>query len=340
MSNTPFSVLDLCPIVEGGDAAQALRNTLDLAQHAERWGYHRYWLAEHHNMPGVASAATAVVIAYVAGGTEHIRVGAGGIMLPNHSPLVIAEQFGTLESLFPGRIDLGLGRAPGTDLAAARALRRSFGAPEAFPRDVAELMAYFRPAEPGQAVQAVPGAGLDVPVWILGSSLFGAQLAAALGLPYAFASHFAPAHLTQALEVYRSQFQPSEQLTEPYVMLGVNVIAAETDAEARVLMTSLQQAFINLRRGHPGPLPPPVEDMARHMTPVEDEMLAEMLACSVVGSQQTVRDGLEDFIARTGADEIMVTAQIFDHAARLRSFELTAQARKMLATSASCAEVA
>jgi len=324
----PLSVLDLSPILEGGDAAQALRHTLDLARHAERWGYHRYWLAEHHNMAGVASAATAVVIGHVAGGTERIRVGAGGIMLPNHAPLVVAEQFGTLASLYPGRIDLGLGRAPGTDQTTARALRRSAALDaDSFPQDVVELLTYFRPARPGQLVRAVPGEGLDVPVWILGSSLFGAQLAAALGLPYAFASHFAPQQLARAVEVYRSGFQPSARLDRPYVMLGVNVFAADTDDEARRLMTSVQQAFANLRRGQPGPLPPPVDDIASVLHPIEQGMVAEALACSVVGAPDAVRRGLADVVARTGADELMVTSQIFDHAARLRSYEITAQVR-------------
>jgi luciferase family oxidoreductase group 1 len=333
---TPFSVLDLSPIVDGGDAAQALRNTLDLARHAEAWGYRRFWLAEHHNMRGVASAATAVVIGYVAGGTSTIRVGAGGIMLPNHAPLVIAEQFGTLESLYPGRIDLGLGRAPGSDQVTARALRRTLaGDVDAFPQDVVELMAYFGPAAPGQAVQAVPGTGLHVPIWILGSSLFGAQLAAALGLPYAFASHFAPRLMMPAAELYRAQFRPSAQLARPYVMLGVNVFAADTDDEARRLFTSMQQAFVNLRRGRPGPLPPPVAGFDEQLTPMERLGLEEMLACSVVGSPDTVREGLDAFAARTGADELMVTSQIFDHAARLRSYEITAAAREALAVARS-----
>jgi luciferase family oxidoreductase group 1 len=322
----PLSVLDLAPIVEGGDAAQALHNSLDLARHAEQWGYHRFWLAEHHSMPGIASAATAVVIGHVAAGTSTIRVGAGGIMLPNHAPLVIAEQFGTLASLFPGRIDLGLGRAPGSDQLTMRALRRSPAAAETFPHDVVELMGYFQPATPGQLVRAVPGAGLEVPIWILGSSLFGAQLAAALGLPYAFASHFAPALMMQAIELYRAQFQPSEQLQSPYVMLGLNVFAADTDDEAQLLFTSLQQAFVNLRRGQPGPLLPPVKGYAEQLTPMEHLALGETLSCSVVGSPDVVRRGLADFIARTGADELMVTAQIFDHAARLRSIEITAAA--------------
>jgi luciferase family oxidoreductase group 1 len=327
----PFSVLDLSPIVEGGGATQALRNTLDLARHAERWGYRRYWLAEHHNMPGVASAATSVVIGHVAAGTSTIRVGAGGIMLPNHAPLVIAEQFGTLEALFPGRIDLGLGRAPGTDALTSRALRRNLASDaDDFPEDVVELMTYFRPAEPGQRVQAVPGAGLNVPLWILGSSLFGAQLAAMMGLPYAFASHFAPAQLMQAIELYRGRFRPSAQLAQPYVMLGLNVFAADTDEEARRLWTSLQQAFVNLRRGRPGPLPPPVDGFESQLSPMEREMLDQALSCSVIGSPETVRRGLESFIARTRPDELMITAQIFDHAARLRSFELTAEARDTL----------
>jgi luciferase family oxidoreductase group 1 len=321
----PLSVLDLAPISEGSDAAEALRRSLDLAQHAERLGYNRFWLAEHHSMPGIASAATSVVIAHVAGGTSTIRVGAGGIMLPNHSPLVIAEQFGTLASLFPGRIDLGLGRAPGSDQMTVRALRRHPASADSFPHDVAELMYYFQPVQPGQPVQAVPGAGLDVPIWILGSSLYGARLAAAMGLPFAFASHFAPAHMTQAIELYRAGFRPSEHLDRPYVMLGINVIAAESDREAKRLFTSLQQAFLNLRQGRPGRLPPPVEDFRRHLHPAEQAMLRETLAHSVVGSPDTVRQGLDAFVTRTGADELMVTAQIFDHEARLRSFEVTAE---------------
>jgi luciferase family oxidoreductase group 1 len=323
----PLSVLDLAPVVEGGDAAQALRNSLDLARHAERWGFRRFWLAEHHNMPGVASAATAVAIGYVAGGTSRIRVGAGGIMLPNHAPLVIAEQFGTLETLYPGRIELGLGRAPGTDAATSQALRRTLASdPEAFPDDVMELMQYFAPVEPGQRVQAVPGAGLKVPIWILGSSLFGAQLAAALGLPYAFASHFAPGQMMEALEIYRSRFRPSAQLQRPYAMLGVNVFAADTDAEGHWLMSSVQQAFLNLRRGRPGRLPPPVENFEARLSPVERMGLEQALSCSVVGSPESVRRGLNALVARTGADELMVTAMIHDHAARLRSYEIAAAA--------------
>jgi luciferase family oxidoreductase group 1 len=326
----PFSVLDLAPIVEGGDAAQSFRNTLDLAQHAERRDYNRYWLAEHHNIPSVASAATAVVIGYVACGTSTIRVGAGGIMLPNHAPLVIAEQFGTLASLYPGRIDLGLGRAPGSDQTTARALRRPPTAGDAFPQDVLELMAYFRRPEPSQLVRAVPGAGLDVPIWILGSSLFGAQVAAALGLPFAFASHFAPAMLDQALLLYRTRFQPSERLDRPYVMIGVNVFAADTDAEARRLFTSLQQAFVNLRRGQPAPLAPPADDFAERLPPYERALLDDVLAYSVVGGPDRVREGLDGVIARTAADELMITSQIFDHGARLRSFEIAAEVRQPL----------
>ncbi|MDW5441494.1 LLM class flavin-dependent oxidoreductase [Polaromonas sp. SM01] len=321
----PFSVLDLSPIVEGGDAAQSLRNTLDLAQHAERWAYQRYWLAEHHGMAGIASAATAVVIAHVAAGTSRIRVGAGGVMLPNHSPLVIAEQFGTLESLFPGRIDLGLGRAPGSDQATARALRRDLNAdPNEFPQDVVELMHYFEPVAEGQRVRAVPGAGLKVPVWILGSSLFGAQLAAELGLPFAFASHFAPAQMMQAIEVYRSRFKPSAQLATSHVMLGFNVFAADTDAQAHFLSSSMQQAFVNLRSGRPSRLQPPVDAYEERLTPPERAILEQTLSCSAIGSPETVRRGLQAFVDRTGADELMITSQIFDHQARLRSYQITA----------------
>lgn len=317
-----LSVLDLSPILEGGTAADSFRNTLDLARHAERLGYHRFWLAEHHSIPSVASAATAVVIAHVAAGTSRIRVGAGGIMLPNHAPLLIAEQFGTLESLYPGRIDLGLGRAPGSDQATARALRRDPASADRFPQDVVELMSYFHPPAPGQLVQAVPGAGLDVPIYILGSSLFGAQLAAALGLPFAFASHFAPAALFQALELYRSRFRPSPRLGEPYVMLGVNVIAAPTDEEARYLFTSLQQAFVAIRRGTPGPVKPPVEGYEAQLTPLERAGLEQMLGGSFVGSPATVRDRLAEFIGQTGADELIVATQIYDHELRVRSYEL------------------
>src|SRR3954454_16611019 len=323
----PFSVLDLAPIRQGGDASQAFRNSLDLARHAEGWGYKRFWLAEHHNMTGIASAATSVVIGHVAGGTRTIRVGAGGIMLPNHSPLAIAEQFGTLESLFPGRIDLGLGRAPGSDALAARALRRNplVDDAEAFPQDVVELMTYFRGGS--RPVRAVPGDGLRVPIWILGSSLFGAQLAAALGLPYAFASHFAPAQMMQAIEIYREQFEASEQLDRPYVMLGFNVFAADTDAEARLLFTSLQQAFVNLRRGQPGRLPPPRAGFDEQLSPAEHAMIDQALSSSAVGSPVTVRNAIAAFVDLTHADELMVTSQIFDHAARLKSFEITAAVR-------------
>jgi luciferase family oxidoreductase group 1 len=325
----PFSVLDLSPIVEGGSAASALANTLDLARHAERLGYQRFWLAEHHNMPGIASAATSVVIGHVAGGTSTIRVGAGGIMLPNHAPLVIAEQFGTLAALFPGRIDLGLGRAPGTDQQTMRALRRNLdGDVDQFPEDVLELMRYLGPASRNDVVRAYPGVGCEVPVWILGSSLFGAQLAAQLGLPYAFASHFAPAALDDAIAIYRARFRPSAVLKEPYLMLGLNVFAADSDEEARLLYSSLAQAFVNLRRGQPGPLPPPNERFLREMPAVERALLDSVLACTVVGSPATVAEGIKKFVARTRPDELMITSQIFDHAARLRSFALTAEARK------------
>ncbi len=324
----PFSILDLSPITEGGDAARSFRNTLDLARHGERWGYRRFWLAEHHGMPGIASAATAVLIGHVAGGTATIRVGAGGIMLPNHSPLVIAEQFGTLESLFPGRIDLGLGRAPGSDMLTARALRRNLASDaDQFPQDVAELMDYFS-APHRHSVRAVPGAGLDIPIWILGSSLYGAQLAASLGLPYAFASHFAPAQMMQAIDLYRSTFKPSDHLDQPYLMLGFNVFAADTDAEAQLLATSAQQAFVNLRSGKPKPLPPPVENYLDRIGPHERSLLAQILSCSAIGSRDTVRSSLKAFVEQTGADELMITSQVFDHAARLRSYEITADLRK------------
>jgi luciferase family oxidoreductase group 1 len=321
----PLSVLDLSPIPAGSDAATSLRNTLDLAQHAERLGYRRYWLAEHHSMPGIASAATAVVIGHVAAGTRSIRVGAGGIMLPNHAPLVIAEQFGTLESLFPGRIDLGLGRAPGSDQLTARALRRTLASdPDQFPQDVLELMSYFQPEE-GQRVQAVPGAGLNVPLWILGSSLFGAQFAAAAGLPFAFASHFAPAHMMQAIEIYRARFRPG-QIDRPYVMLGFNVFAADTDEQAQVLATSMQQAFVNLRSGRPSKLQPPVPGYDATLSGGDRALLADVLSCSAIGSPATVQRKLQEFITRTQADELMITSQIFDHAARVHSFEIAAGA--------------
>ena len=321
----PLSVLDLAFVVEGATAAIALRNSLDLAQHAEQWGYRRFWLAEHHNMVGIASAATAVAIGYIAAGTETIRVGAGGIMLPNHSPLVIAEQFGTLESLYPGRIDLGLGRAPGTDQRTLIALRRDAMSAETFPHDVLELQTYFGPAGPGQPVQAVPGAGLNVPLWILGSSLFGAELAAALGLPYAFASHFAPAALFPALHRYHNAFKPSKQLDRPYAAAGVNVFAADTDAEARRLFTSAQQAFVNVVRGRRGRLPPPIDDIDAYWTPDEKAQVSAMLECSFVGSRETVRAGLEEFSKQTAVDELIVATAIYDHVARLRSYEILAQ---------------
>jgi luciferase family oxidoreductase group 1 len=320
----PLSVLDLAPINAGSDAAQSFRNTVDLARHAERLGYRRFWLAEHHGMPGIASAATAVLIGHVAGATAKIRVGAGGIMLPNHSPLVVAEQFGTLESLYPGRIDLGLGRAPGSDQATSRALRRTLASdPEAFPNDVIELMSYFGGDPP---VRAVPGAGLSVPIWILGSSLFGAQVAAALGLPYAFASHFAPAQMMHAINVYRNRFKPSPQCEKPYVMLGFNVFAADTDAEAKLLVTSMQQSFVALRGGRPTTLQPPLQGYENHLATHEKLMLDEVLSCSAIGSSAVVRRELEDFAARTGADEIMIASMIYDHAARVRSYEIAAEA--------------
>jgi len=331
MSRVPFSVLDLCPIVEGGDATRALRNTLDLAQHAESWGYRRYWLAEHHNMPGIASAATSVVVGYVAGGTSTIRVGAGGVMLPNHAPLVIAEQFGTLAALYPGRIDLGLGRAPGTDQRTAYALRRDAARrAESFPEDVRELMAYFEPPTEHQPIRAVPGAGLRVPVWLLGSSLFSAELAAELGLPFSFASHFAPDLLMDALELYRTRFRPSGALAKPYVMPGVSVFAADSDREGERLLTSLQQAFLLLRRGTPGPLPPPLESSDGVFSEAERAGLDRVLACAAIGSAETVRERLTAFVKATNADELIVTSQIFDHAARLRSFELVAGIRDTL----------
>ena len=327
----PFSVLDLSPIVEGGTAADALRNTLDLAQHAEAWGFKRYWLAEHHNMTGIASAATVLVIGHVAAGTRTIRVGSGGIMLPNHAPLVVAEQFGTLESLFPGRIDLGLGRAPGTDMQTSRALRRDLATnAEQFPQDVLELRAYFDELQPGQQIRAVPGAGLKVPLWILGSSLFGAQVAALLGLPFAFASHFAPDALMPALEIYRRHFKPSEQLDEPYAMVAANIVTADTDAQARRLFTSLQQSFVRLRRGMPGKLAPPVDDINTWAAPVELAGLNHSLVYSFVGSVETVARGVESFLGMTQADELIVSGHIFDHSARLHSYELAARVRGML----------
>jgi luciferase family oxidoreductase group 1 len=325
LADVPISILDLAPIVQGATAADAFRNSLDLAQHAEQWGYHRYWLAEHHNIPGVSSAATSVVIAHIAGGTKRMRVGAGGIMLPNHAPLVIAEQFGTLESLFPGRIDLGLGRAPGGDQATARALRRYLhGGVDTFVQDVVELMSYFRNLNPGP-VKAIPGQGLNVPLWILGSSEFGAQLAAQLGLPYAFASHFAPDYLHHALRLYRAEFRPSEQLDRPYAMVGVNLITADSDDEAQFLFTSLAQQFLNLVRNRPTEVPPPVASMDSLWNPAERQHVERMTRVSAIGSPETVRRRLQEILDETNADELMLTAQIYDHAARLRSFEFAAE---------------
>jgi luciferase family oxidoreductase group 1 len=322
----PFSVLDLAPIVEGADAASAFRNALDLARHVESWGYGRFWMAEHHSMPGVASAATAVALAYIGAGTSTIRIGAGGIMLPNHSPLVIAEQFGTLESLYPGRVDLGLGRAPGTDQAAAYALRRNMDSDvNQFPRDVVELMDYFREAEAGQRVRAIPGEGLNVPVWILGSSLFGAQLAAMLGLPYAFASHFAPQQMMEAIQVYRESFKPSEQLSKPYVMLGFNVFAADSAEEGHYLATSLMQAFVNLRTGMPTALQSPKEGYLESLPLAQRTAIEQIFASSAIGSPATVAASIQAFVQRTGADELMITSQIHDHSRRLRSFEIIAE---------------
>jgi len=326
----PFSVLDLSPIVEGSSASEAFRNTLDLARHAESWGYNRYWLAEHHNMKGIASAATSVLIGHVAGGTSTIRVGSGGIMLPNHAPLVIAEQFGTLAILYPGRIDLGIGRAPGTDMATARALRRTLDSGEGFPQDVLELIGYFADEQPGQTVRAVPGAGTHVPVWILGSSLYGAQLAAHLGLPYAFASHFAPAALDQAVAIYRQTFRPSKHLPKPYFMMAINVFAADSDEEGRYLMSSAQRSAANLRSGRPGPLPKPVEDIEAHIGPEMMEVVDHVLACSAHGCPDSVRAALARFLALYEPDEVILNGQIHDHGARLRSFEITAQIMQSL----------
>jgi len=320
----PISILDLVPVIVGETPREALRKSLDLIQHAERFGYTRYWVAEHHNMTGIASAATSVVIGYLAGGTKTIRVGSGGIMLPNHSPLVIAEQFGTLESLYPGRIDLGLGRAPGTDALTMRALRRPTLRADSFPEDVLELKLLLAPAKHRQPVRAVPGAGTEVPIWILGSSTFGAELAAALGLPYAFASHFAPDALFDALEIYRRQFQPSEQLDHPYAMVGVNVVAADTDEEARRQFTTVQQSFTNLLRGAPGKLQPLIADIEDYWTQQEKLLASRMLKYSIVGSAETVAKELEDFVALTKAEELMIVCHLYDHAARIRSYELVA----------------
>lgn len=328
---TAWSILDLAPITEGGNAGQTLRCSLDLARHAEHWGYRRYWVAEHHGMPGIASSATSVVIGHIAAGTTRIRVGAGGIMLPNHAPLVIAEQFGTLESLFPGRIDLGLGRAPGSDARTARALRRTLDSnPDAFVQDVLELADYLSDT-PQQPVRAVPGEGTKVPLWILGSSLYGAQVAAALGLPYAFASHFAPGQLMDAIGVYRQQFRPSATLASPYVTLGFNVFAADTSGEAAFIASSAQQGFLNLRLGRPSRLPAPVEGFLAGIPEEARAILSQVLACSVTGAPAEIEAGLADFLARTHADELMFASQVYDHRARLRSFEIAAQAMKRLA---------
>jgi luciferase family oxidoreductase group 1 len=335
-----FSVLDLAPVPEGATPGDALRRSLDLAQHAETWGFGRFWVAEHHNMVGIASAATAVVIGYLAGGTKTIRIGSGGIMLPNHAPMIIAEQFGTLESLYPGRIDLGLGRAPGTDQRTLRALRRDPSAADNFPQDVLELQALLGPLQPNQPIQAVPGTNTNVPIWILGSSLFGAQLAAMLGLPYGFASHFAPDALMQALQIYRARFEASAQLEKPYAMVGCNVIAADTDEEARRLFTSAQQSFTNMFRGARGRLPAPIDDMETYWSPMEKTQAMGMLRCSFVGSKETVRRGLATFIEQTGADELMVAGAIYDQAARLRSYEILGEVAKELGHAPAMAGVA
>lgn len=323
---TAFSMLDLSPIVEGGTPADSLRNTLDLAQHAERWGYQRFWLAEHHNMPGIASAATSVVIGYVAAGTSTIRVGSGGVMLPNHAPLIIAEHFGTLATLYPDRIDLGLGRAPGTDMGTARALRRGMDQIDTFPQDVVELMGFLGDGAPDQRVRAIPGQGTKVPIWILGSSLYGAQLAAHLGLPYAFASHFAPAALEEAVALYRHRFEPSDYLDKPYFMLAVNVFAADQAETGTFLKTSMQQGFARLRSGQPGPLPRPVDDITAHLDAAVIRMVDQALSCSVVGTPDMVARGIEQLIAQHAPDEIIFNGPIHDHSARLRSFEIAAAA--------------
>lgn len=328
---TKFSVLDLAPVTEGSDASVALQNTIDLARHAEAWGYERYWIAEHHNIAGIASSATAIVIGQVAAATSRIRVGAGGIMLPNHAPLMIAEQFGTLASLFPDRIDLGLGRAPGTDQMTMQALRRSLNQEVGdFPRDVVELQHYLREPQPGQKVIATPGAGTNVPIWILGSSLFGAQLAAMLGLPFAFASHFAPAQMDQAMAIYREKFEPSVQLAEPYVMLGYNICVADSEEEAQLLRTSSLQSFVNLRRGVPGKLPPPDAEFESKLSPAEQNMLNQMSRCAAVGNRDSVHDQVSAFIDETKVDELIIVCSIFDHAKRLRSYEITAEIAKAL----------
>jgi luciferase family oxidoreductase group 1 len=324
----PISILDLAPVIEGGTPKDSFHRSLDLAQHAEKWGYHRYWLAEHHNMPGIASSATSLVIGYVASGTTKIRVGSGGIMLPNHAPLVIAEQFGTLESMFPGRIDLGLGRAPGSDQPAARALRRGLGSDgQDFPEQLSELRGYFNPAMgTGMPnVRAFPGEGLDIPIWLLGSSGFSAQLAGQLGLPFAFASHFAPDYLLSALELYRSNFRPSESLAKPYAMVGINIIAADTDEEAKRLATSQQQQFLNIVRGRPGLLKPPLDSMESLWSDQEKMFVHKSLSFSIVGSKETIREKLHLLQQQTEADEWIIAAQIYDHAARLKSYQIVAE---------------
>ena len=327
----PYSILDISPIPQGFSAGDALRNSLDVAQHAEKWGYTRYWVAEHHNMTGNASSATAVLIGYIAAGTSRIRVGSGGVMLPNHAPLVIAEQFGTLESLYPGRIELGLGRAPGTDQMTARALRRDLlGGDDRFPHDVRELQHYFGPIQEGQSVRAIPGANTNVPIWILGSSLYGAQLAAHFGLPYAFASHFAPEQLLEAMTIYRDLFKPSAQLASPYSAFVVNVVAADTDEEALHLFTTLQQNVVRMRRNTRGQLPPPITNLDEFCEPHEQAAAAYKLQCSIVGSLETVKTGMRQWLDKTGANEIICTGQIFDHQARLKSFEIAAQAAQSL----------
>jgi len=324
----PLSILDLVRVTEDTDARGALDNARDVAVHAEGWGYRRIWVAEHHNMIGIASAATSVVIGHIAAGTKTIRVGAGGIMLPNHAPYVIAEQFGTLERLFPGRIDLGLGRAPGTDQLTLRALRRTPDAADNFPQDVLEVKAFLAPAGPTQRIRAVPAAGTNVPLWILGSSHFGAMVAAELGLPYAFASHFAPDELLPALEIYRARFKPSEQLDKPHAMVGVNIIAADSDAEARRLATTQQMSFTNMFRNARGLSQPPIDDIETYWTPTEKTQAMRMLARSIVGSPQTVRDGIAALVQETGADELIVVSDVYHHPTRLKSFELIAEAAK------------
>ena len=327
----PYSILDISPIPQGFTAGDALRNSLDVAQHAEKWGYTRYWVAEHHNMTGNASSATAVLLGYIAAGTSSIKLGSGGVMLPNHAPLVIAEQFGTLESIYPGRIELGIGRAPGTDQMTARALRRDLlGSDDRFPQDVRELQHYFGPIQEGQSVKAIPGANTNIPLWILGSSLYGAQLAAHFGLPYAFASHFAPEQLLEAMSIYRQLFKPSAQLASPYSAFVVNVVAADTDEEAQHLYTTLQQNVIRMRRNTRGQLPPPIADINEFCEPHEKAAADHTLQCSLVGSLETVRSQMRLWLDKTGANEILFTGQIFDHQARLKSFEIAAEAARSL----------